>query len=445
MTHAPLCTARVTVETEAGIHVGHSADLLAPKWFEKDPGKTIEEDWRGLLASAQSAAAVLAGKRGTVFDLWWELYRERVDAVPVDAPDRLVRGFGVALCERALMDAACRAGGMSFFTALQSDLFGFRPDKVLPELDGWDLAAGLAEPAESVQVRHTIGLVDPLRSEDVGADERLDDGLPQSLEENIRHYGLKVFKIKLQGNRELDLARLRTLATIFDETVEGTPTFTVDGNEQFDDIGQVADLFEELGRMPEGARFLEGLLYVEQPLSRTVTFDEARNADVGRLGAFAALIIDEADSGIDSFRRATDLGYRGISVKNCKGVFRALLNRGLCEVSEDGLFQSAEDLTNLPLLALQQDLTTVAALGFEHVERNGHHYFHGLDHLPRAEVELALERHPGLYDRSAKGAFLAIRGGALDLRSLACIGYGHDVPADMDARTPAPEWLEALS
>ena len=67
-----------------------------------------------------------------------------------------------------------------------------------------------------------------------------------------------------------------------------------------------------------------------------------------------------------------------MSVKNCKGVFRALLSRGLCELADDGSFQSAEDLTNLPVLALQQDLATIAALGLPHVERNGHHYFKGL-------------------------------------------------------------------
>ena len=44
LTRLPLCTARLEIESEGGKSVGFAADLLAPKWFEKDPGKTLDED-----------------------------------------------------------------------------------------------------------------------------------------------------------------------------------------------------------------------------------------------------------------------------------------------------------------------------------------------------------------------------------------------------------------
>jgi hypothetical protein len=117
-------------------------------------------------------------------------------------------------------------------------------------------------------------------------------------------------------------------------------------------------------------------------------------------------------------------------------VFRALLNRGLCDVRGGGAFQSGEDLTNLGVLSLQQDLATVAALGIEHVERNGHHYFHGLDHLPPDEVRAALRAHADLYEPLGDGATLRITAGRLALGSLQVPGYGYDVGIRTGERTP---------
>jgi hypothetical protein len=152
------------------------------------------------------------------------------------------------------------------------------------------------------------------------------------------------------------------------------------------------------------------------------------------------VIIDEADCAVEALPRALELGYRGISVKNCKGVFRAMASRGLCEAT-DGAFQSAEDLTNLPAVALQQDLATVAALGLPHVERNGHHYFRGLDHLPESEIEYALQEHPELYTSDGGGARLDIESGALRLDSLERPGYGSVGDPDLGARIRGEEWL----
>ena len=143
----------------------------------------------------------------------------------------------------------------------------------------------------------------------------------------------------------------------------------------------------------------------------------------------------------DAFPDAFELGYRGVSVKNCKGVFRALINRGFCTVRGDGAFQSAEDLTNLPVLALQQDLATIQLLDLPHAERNGHHYFRGLDHLPPTEVESALDRHRDLYGREAGGPQLRIREGRVDLGSIQAPGYGYSSTIDTDARTPLEDWL----
>ena len=158
----------------------------------------------------------------------------------------------------------------------------------------------------------------------------------------------------------------------------------------------------------------------------------------------APLLIDEADYGVGAYLRALECGYRGVSTKNCKGVFRSLLNRGLVAEDPQQRFQSAEDLTNLGAIALQQDLATVLALGLPHVERNGHQYFRGLDHLPAAEVRSALEAHPDLYERTRDGARLKITAGNLNLETLDRPGYAHRVDVFPEERQALEPWLEAL-
>lgn len=447
MTWAPTLTARVTLETEAGEQLGHSADLLVPKWFEKDPSKSLQQDIEGLMASAVAAADVAMARsrpRGgeTAFDLWWRMYQERVHGTAQGASDRLLRGFGVALVERAILDATCRAGSLSFFDALKQDLLRIRPGLVYPELDSWSLAESLPDaPRERIHLRHTIGLLDVLRTEDLAAGQGPDDGLPESLEQDIEAFGLRWFKLKLCGDSKVDLPRTLSFAELLEDNIEGPWHVTVDGNEQFASFGDLAGFLGSLNDHPLGARLLERLVCIEQPLPRAISLDQDAGEGLAALSEYAPVILDEADHGIEAFPRALALGYRGVSMKNCKGVLRALLHRGLCERSAaKGAFQSGEDLTNLGVLALQQDLTTVAALGLEHVERNGHHYFRGLGHLPAAEVADATAKHPDLWTRHGEETHLRIQDGQLELGSLQTVGYGYSSTIDFDARTPLADW-----
>lgn len=448
MTWAPTLTARVELDTDAGSAVGYAADLLVPKWFEKDPQKSIEDDVRGLMASAVAAAEVAqdvgqgeaSGDHAeTVFDLWWRTYQARVHDQPADASDRLLRGFGVALVERAVLDATCRAAGATFFEALKTDLFGVRPRVLYPELEGWSLADSLPPtPLSRVALRHTVGLVDALRTSDIPEGSRVGDGLPEALEEDIAAFGLDWFKLKLCGDGAVDLPRCLAFAEVLAESSGDDRRITVDGNEQFESLGSLSAFLEQLGRDPRGADLLERLTCIEQPLARAKSLEAGLEPGLAALSRFAPVILDEADHGVEALPRALDLGYGGISVKNCKGVLRALVGRGLCE--RRGAIQSAEDLTNLGVLALQQDLCTVAALGLPHVERNGHHYFPGLDHLPGPEALSAAMTHPTLWSRTKERTTLRIVDGSLDLTSLQTVGYGYASEIDWDARTPLEDW-----
>ena len=97
---------------------------------------------------------------------------------------------------------------------------------------------------------------------------------------------------------------------------------------------------------------------------------------------------------------------------------------------------SAEDLTNVPVVPVQQDLATVRALGLGHVERNGHHYIRGLAHCSPAERRQAVALHGDLYEGDEREAFLRIRDGRLAIGSLATAGYGVAFDPDLASMTP---------
>ncbi len=447
--------ARLRAEDQAGkSSEGFSSDLMVPKWFDKNPAKSADDNARDLLESARKAAAVMTsgeGKPLPLFELWHRTYQARLYEDRTDSAEPLVRGFGVALLERALLDAACRAAEVPFFTALKKNLFGFDAGGVHPELKDWNLAESLpARPLDAVQVRHTVGMEDPLRSSEIPDAERLNDGFPQALDEAVARNGLTCFKIKLSGEVEQDRERLLAVAAVLEEGVRGNLLVTLDANEQYKDLGGLVRLCEMLEAHPRGRRLLRAVLCFEQPLSRFDTFDGEATLPLREARLPAPVMIDEADCDLEAFKKAVACGYHGVSVKNCKGVFRSFLNRGLCAIYSDKekkkYFQLAEDLGNLPVLPLHQDLATLAAHGLTHAERNGHHYFRGLDHLPEEEARSVLAAHPDLYRESPGGKetpggiALRIEKGTLNIGSIQTPGYGYGGRIWFENRTPAAEW-----
>ena len=269
-----------------------------------------------------------------VFDIAEIVRIERVGRRTHADADVLVRGFGVAMLERAMIDAACRLAGVTFHTAITAtganDVLTFSPKRVVPEVGDWS-PSSLPAPATSLAVRHTVGMLDPLTVGEIPDGERVLDGLPQTLEEDIDAYGLTRFKVKIGGDLEANRARLQAVGRVVMDRVGDVARFTLDGNEQCTDLEGLAGLLEDLARDPATEPMIARLELLEQPLPRADTFETANRPAIERLSRIAPVIIDEADTDRDAFRRAIDLGYAGVSVKACKGVFRAIANRGLTE------------------------------------------------------------------------------------------------------------------
>jgi hypothetical protein len=199
-------------------------------------------------------------------------------------------------------------------------------------LDGVTPAAFLSpEPLRTLISRHTVGLTDPLTDATIPACERVDDGLPQSLEACVRAYGLTHFKIKLWGDAARDHDRLRGVADVIERHLgpDAQYGFTLDGNENFKAIEPFRKLWDSLTTEPSLRRFMSRLLFVEQPLHRDVALGDEVKKEFLAWAQRPSVIIDESDGEIGSAARALSCGYAGTSHKNCKGVFKSVANAAL--------------------------------------------------------------------------------------------------------------------
>ena len=384
---------------------GLAADVLPPKWFTKRHGELFEDELAEMLMVIRTACiwALQIGEEENVFRWWRRLYERQMTDAALDRSPPLLKGFAASLLERAAIDATCRRHNLPFHQAIGQNLLGIRLEELHPELAGLDPNELLPKtPRQAMSVRHTVGLSDPLLESDVGEEDRLDDGLPQSLEACLQAYGLTYLKIKLPAELAEARLRLRSIEDLLRERSDRCQ-FTLDGNEFYTDPAQFRRFWDKLCQDHDLQKFLQdGLKAVEQPLHRDVALSEEARRVFTAWSERPPIIIDESDGEIDSLRRALEAGYAGTSYKNCKGVIKGLANACLIEHlnrerGNNGLICTGEDLMNCGPIALLQDLAAGAVLGLTHMERNGHHYFAGLQQMPTEVQRQILTSHGDLY------------------------------------------------
>ena len=442
LTHAPQAFAFARIETADGKTArGAAAEMLAPKWFDKNLALTNEQNFDQLrLALSLARERYLDGKARTAFGHFAAHYADQIAAGGLHGLNPLVSSYGPALIDRAVLDALCRALGISFAEAIRRNVAGIAPATLLPEFAGFDIERflGALAPRDRIAARHTVGMVDPITAADIKPGQRADDGLPETLEEVVAAYGHSWFKLKVGGDVTKDIDRLRAIASVLDRAP--TPyRCSLDGNEQYEDVEGVLALWRKMGETPALKRLVSSIAFIEQPINRKTALER----DVAALGKEKPLIIDESDGDLEAFPRAKALGYAGVSSKTCKNFYKSILNAARCALWNDAAghkayFMSGEDLTTQAGLCVQQDLTLVSLLGLDHVERNGHHYVNGMAGLPAAEQQAFLAAHPDLYHRSGGAVRLKIAGGLLAIGSLGCVGFGSGVLPETAAMKPMP-------
>ena len=415
---------RVEIEVEGkGTSVGASAELLVPKWFDKRPHVIPEQTVAELRHSLGIARDLYL--TGAGFETAFGLHASRIatqfaTCAGEDIPP-LAAAYGPAEIDKAILDAVLRALGVDFFDGMARNIAGIDA-RLSPDLRDSDIARFLAgrRRLERVAIRHTVGLDDQVEGAGGVAETR----------ENA---GARYFKLKLNGDPRADAARLirigKQLATLsYDYRV------TLDANEQYADLTGLSVLADRLDHDSALKPIAAKLLYIEQPMPRDITGQAPLGALAGR-----DFIIDEADDCYDAFPAARELGYRGVSSKSCKGIYKSIVNATRAAIwskEDQRYFISGEDLTCQAGLGVQQDLALGALIGLTHAERNGHHYVDGFAETPAAEAQAFLAAHSDLYANDGNLVRLSIHNGDLLTGSLTAPGFATGVHPDWAALPP---------
>ncbi len=466
---------------------GEAAEVLAPAWY--DP--LLPTGSRALAAGARTAVDVAVAS-APVPRAAYRIWRDAHEAAVALGGDRgmspLAAGHGAALLERALFDGLGRALDLPWHQILRRNLGGIDLGDVHPELAGAAPADVLPpRPARRLQVRHTVGPDDLLRTADLPRGDEPGAAL-EPLEACVHRQGLRHFRIELEGRAESDGARLERIA----EALSGAEGLSVvlDGGEAFDDPADLHGLLDRLESGPEaGRRLYSAIAWMEQPFPRAEALDPARCREVAALGARKPVFIDESDDTLGTFKRAAGLGYAGTSGRVGTGLTKALANLALCRMwngaprSGRRFRLSGPELLSLPVAGLHQHLAQMAALGVDPVECRGAWHQAGVGHLSPAEreecgqihgaglsalspaergacapshgvlcEELAEDRaslavRGGLYEELAEDrASLAVRGGCLEVGSLnRAPGLGIGFPTDSSKWTALSDWQPAAA
>jgi hypothetical protein len=418
---------RAEIEVEGkGTFVGASAELLVPKWFDKRPHLSPEETVAELRRSLAIARDLYLGDQGfeSAFGLHARCLAAQVEACANEDIPPLAAAYGPAEIDKAVLDALLRCVGVNFFDGMAENIAGIDA-RLSPDLRDDDIAQFLAgrQRLERVAIRHTVGLDDQVEGTGGVADAN----------ENA---GARYFKLKLNGDPQHDAARLIRIGSEL-ATLPHDYSVTLDANEQYADLAALGALVDRLDHDSALKPIAAKLLYIEQPMPRDIT----RQSPLGSL-ARGDFIIDEADDSYDAFPVARVLGYRGISSKSCKGIYKSIVNATRAAKwsgRNEKFFITGEDLTCQAGLGVQQDLALGALIGVVHAERNGHHYVDGFGDTPAAEAQAFLSAHPDLYRQDGDKVGLSIHDGDLVTGSLTAPGFAASVHPVWSALSPSEQ------
>lgn len=189
---------------------------------------------------------------------------------------------------------------------------------------------------------HSVGAGDPIKSSEIT--RRLDDGLPQSLEQWIVADGLTHLKIKLEGNHlEGDVARVAEIDQVARavKVPEGVRNwrYSLDFNEQCPDVEYLLAFIQRINQQSPGC--FERITFIEQPTRRDlVASPEQYLFQVSRM---KPVVMDESLTGFDALLRGRKIGYTGVALKACKGQSQSMLMNAAAQ--EFKMYLTAQDLT----------------------------------------------------------------------------------------------------
>jgi hypothetical protein len=116
VTRCPQAFVRVGLDVGGRRFEGASAELMVPKWFDKSPELTHEQNFEQLREALRGAreAYAAAGAAASPWQLSQVAGDAAIDALVARGLPRLAAQFGPALLDKAVADAALRAAGQGW-------------------------------------------------------------------------------------------------------------------------------------------------------------------------------------------------------------------------------------------------------------------------------------------------------------------------------------------
>ena len=127
LTQCPQAFARARIEFAGGKSAwGVAAELMAPKWFDKNLQLSNEDNFdqlREVLRMARDAYLADASP-ASAFGHFARHYETHLQAARGKGFNPLLANYGPALIDRAVLDALCRVRDVSFYRAMAANLAG---------------------------------------------------------------------------------------------------------------------------------------------------------------------------------------------------------------------------------------------------------------------------------------------------------------------------------
>lgn len=284
-------------------------------------------------------------------------------------PD-LAIALAISPLDIALHDAYGRLHAKNSFNCFTHEHVGTDLSHFLgEEFLGKDFSEIIApKTAPTLFLYHLVGSLDPLSKDDLN--RKIDDGLPETLEDWLRSQQLSHLKVKLTG-KELD-ADVGRVVEIDRIASRAFPTklfsYSLDFNEACENEDYVIDFLERLERLNREA--VPKIHYIEQPMGRDLRL--RKEVTMHRVSRLKPVVIDESLTDLEMLRFAKQQGYSGVAVKACKGISDSILLSAAAK--QWGMKIYVQDLTCIGGSFMASASLASRIQGVTAVEGNGRQY-----------------------------------------------------------------------
>jgi L-alanine-DL-glutamate epimerase-like enolase superfamily enzyme len=355
VTDAVLANVSLEVETKSGKRGGGFGSMpMGNVWAWPSNNVTPAQSLEAMLAFVQQFNDVVGASRDTghPLDITRDLAGHHSSIasevckklnIPEPMP-KLAELVAASPFEAAIHDAYGKTLGANSYNLLgpeyvHHDLAHYLTSEFAGEyLDRYTLR----QPKAKMPLYHLVGALDPLVDSDIN--QRLNDGLPETLGEWIVMDGLTHLKIKLNGDDlPWDVERVIGVERVAIEAQKSvgctTWHYSLDFNEKCASVDYLLDFLRQLKeRSPEA---LGRVQYIEQPTHRDLKKHPENK--MHKAAAIKPVVIDESLIDLESLLLAREQGYSGVALKACKGQTEALLMGAAAQ--KYGMFLCVQDLS----------------------------------------------------------------------------------------------------